>query len=63
MDRIVILTNSLERGGKLESSLRMLFPACQIEMQLAKMERDGDVSGKDDRGAMLENMELALSSR
>ena len=49
MDKIVIQTNSSERGGSLMSCLRTLFPACEVKIQLVEMERHGDVSIKPER--------------
>ena len=55
MYKIVILTNSLERGGKLESCLSTLFPTCQIVMQFAEME--GMETRKPTRETMGRNIE------
>jgi len=49
MDKIVIQTNSSERGYNLMSCLGTLFPACEIEMQLVEMERHGDASRKPEQ--------------
>ena len=43
MDKIVILTDSSERGGTLASCLRILFPECEIRVALEKMADPEDV--------------------
>ena len=63
MDKIVIQTNSSERGYNLMSNLRTLFPACEIEMQLVEMERHGGVSGKSEWNLKGDNINSAIDNR
>lgn len=63
MDKIVIQTNSSERGCNLVSCLRTLFPMFEIEMQLVETERHGDVSGKSERNSKSENINSAIDNR
>lgn len=62
MDKIVIQTNSSERAYNLMSCLRTLFPMFEIEMQLMKMERHGDVTGKSEQNSNRENINSAIDN-
>jgi hypothetical protein len=63
MDKIVILTDSLKKSGRLVSVLRTLFPACEIQMQLVKGERRGDVSGKPARDTAGNKIKSTINDR
>ena len=62
MDKIVIQTSSSERAYNLMSCLRTLFPMFEIEMQLMKMGRHGDVTGKSEQNSNRENINSAIDN-
>ena len=46
MDKIVIRTDSLERSGRLASYLSIVFPRCEIEVELVDIENHREAREK-----------------